>query len=299
MSIWTQIERLLLTLALILALGSPPVASAQSYVVKKSPSQFYSIGLGANIVIVPGIADPLLIEVRVVSLLETHPEFVSGKTVLELSAGCGLLSLVAAKFGARRVVAVDARPKALDCINRNAQELGLESQIETRLTPSQASADAYSAVKDGEKFDVVLLGASYQLDLTSEKPDTPLIHRVPDFSVIRDLAAHLKPGGRAILHYGDIFHHLLLVKYAESIGHSVRNHRPKTISKSELISIFNLYMARLLQSQNIISDNYWFTEADNLGSVSLKNGFSPFYPKRSKIRFQGVILVEGTIPDTP
>jgi predicted nicotinamide N-methyase len=36
-----------------------------------------------------------------------HPETVRGKAVLELGAGCGLVSLAAAMAGARRVVATD------------------------------------------------------------------------------------------------------------------------------------------------------------------------------------------------
>lgn len=53
---------------------------------------------------------------------ETHPSLVQGRTVLELGAGAGLPSIVAAALGARRVVVTDyPDPELLETMWRNVR----------------------------------------------------------------------------------------------------------------------------------------------------------------------------------
>lgn len=58
--------------------------------------------------------------------LEAHPDLVRGRTVLELGAGAGIPSLVAASLGARGVVATDyPDPDVLAALQRNVDECAL------------------------------------------------------------------------------------------------------------------------------------------------------------------------------
>jgi D-alanine-D-alanine ligase len=56
-----------------------------------------------------------------------------GERVMELGCGTGILSISAAKLGAKRVVAVDISTKALEATIYNARFNGVEKQIETRF----------------------------------------------------------------------------------------------------------------------------------------------------------------------
>ncbi len=64
-----------------------------------------------------------------------HPELVAGRRVLDFAAGCGLITLAAARAGARAVTAVDIDPFALTAIglnttlNRDSMPAGAEAII--------------------------------------------------------------------------------------------------------------------------------------------------------------------------
>ncbi|MET0235184.1 MAG: 50S ribosomal protein L11 methyltransferase [Kibdelosporangium sp.] len=57
-----------------------------------------------------------------------NPALVAGRHVLDLAAGCGVVALAAAKAGARRVVANEIDPFAIDAIALNAEVNGLAVQ---------------------------------------------------------------------------------------------------------------------------------------------------------------------------
>jgi SAM-dependent methyltransferase len=59
-------------------------------------------------------------------------EIRAGETVLDMGCGSGILSFVAAKLGAGRVIGCDANPEAVDIAVRNAERLGLADQTEFR-----------------------------------------------------------------------------------------------------------------------------------------------------------------------
>ena len=58
-----------------------------------------------------------------------HPETVRGRCVADFGAGCGVVAIAALKAGARRAVAVDIDPHALEAAKRNAALNGV--QIDT------------------------------------------------------------------------------------------------------------------------------------------------------------------------
>jgi methylase of polypeptide subunit release factors len=89
-----------------------------------------------------------------------------GNKVLDYGTGSGFLAIVAAKQGAQSVVAVDINQGAIDCASQNATTNGVANKIEFR------QGDAFSTVKDGEKFDVII--ASCPWEDAEPDPNVPL-----------------------------------------------------------------------------------------------------------------------------
>ncbi|GEM_PF-90097 len=77
-----------------------------------------------------------------------------GSEVLDVGAGCGILSVVAAK-NAGRVVAIDLNPHAVECAEINVKLNGLLGRIEVR------HGNLFKAVKPNEKFDVIIFNPPY------------------------------------------------------------------------------------------------------------------------------------------
>lgn len=84
--------------------------------------------------------------IELAGLLDVQP----GETVLDLGCGSGLLSIGAAKLGARQVIATDVDPSALAAGRQNARINGLEGRIELR------EGSWFEAVGEEERFDVII-----------------------------------------------------------------------------------------------------------------------------------------------
>lgn len=76
--------------------------------------------------------------------LSLHPEFIDGKNVVELGAGLGLPSLVAARY-ANRVLCTDIAPDAVAVVEESVKHLGLKNvytnTVDWAHLPETISAD--------------------------------------------------------------------------------------------------------------------------------------------------------------
>jgi D-alanine-D-alanine ligase-like ATP-grasp enzyme/methylase of polypeptide subunit release factors len=79
-----------------------------------------------------------------------------GERVLELGCGTGLLSIAAAKLGARRVVATDLDPQALTGTEHNARASGMEKQIEMRAGSWYDALEGATGARENERFEVIV-----------------------------------------------------------------------------------------------------------------------------------------------
>jgi release factor glutamine methyltransferase len=127
-------------------------------------------------------------------LLAENLEVKEGEEVLELGAGSGLLSIIAAKKGGK-VTATDINPHAVEAAKENAKRNKVEIEV--------LEGDLFEPVR-GRKFDLIIFNAPY----LPPSPEEPFPLRPVDYSyhssdVMKRFAKQykkfLKPGGRALI----------------------------------------------------------------------------------------------------
>jgi protein-L-isoaspartate O-methyltransferase len=77
----------------------------------------------------PGVFAPSHTSRTIAEALEIEGE----DTVIDVGCGSGVLSFVASRLGARRVVGVDLSSEAVEVATRNAERLGVEDRVEFRV----------------------------------------------------------------------------------------------------------------------------------------------------------------------
>ncbi len=148
----------------------------------------------------PGVFVPSSTSKVLAEALRVNP----GETVVDAGCGCGVLSLVAAKLGAEKVIGTDFSEAAVRCASANAQRLGLSEVAEFR------AGDLLTPV-DGLKADVLIADVSGIPDavalVTGWFPDGKGGGRTGaelPVGMLAQVADHLKPGGRVYLPTGTI-----------------------------------------------------------------------------------------------
>ncbi|MFC5286516.1 methyltransferase [Actinokineospora guangxiensis] len=122
---------------------------------------------------------------------------------LEMGSGAGVMSVLAALGGCRRVLALDLNPAAVANTLANARRHGVAERVEARLS------DLYAAVRPGERFDGIYWNPPF-FDAPAERLDGSLWHETmfdPGFAKLRrflvDGAALLTPTGHLYLWFGE------------------------------------------------------------------------------------------------
>ncbi len=77
----------------------------------------------------PSVFAPTTTSRTLADALEIEP----GDVVIDVGCGSGVLSFVAARLGAGRVIGVDLSPEAVEVAARNAEALGLSDRVEFRV----------------------------------------------------------------------------------------------------------------------------------------------------------------------
>ena len=197
-------------------------------------------------------------------LMKHNAELFSGKSVLDIGSGSGIIGLYAATLGARTVVATDVDPAAVEATRRNAEALGFADMTEVRLVPA-SDMSAYSVIRPDERFDVILSHPPFFLDLDAAEPSNFSDPGDLGLSTVRGLDDHLTPDGLAILRHGSVFYFNTVVKFARHMGYEVRSHHPLHFLPLELEIIFNYYAARLLEREDVDPNAVRFNRREDLG----------------------------------
>lgn len=269
--------------------GPTPVADHKT--TGEAPTSYTSPHLGRDITLLPGVFPPQEAEGYVLPFMEEHAHLFAGKRVYEIGTGAGLISLYAARLGATRVVCTDISAEAIACVRKNAYDLGYAEIIEPRLVPA-TDMSAYSVLAPDEVFDTIISNPPYSLDLDADR-NTALVDRGDlGFSIVRGLERHLAQDGVAALFYATLFYHDAMEKFARWSGYEVHGHTALGMAPWEMEPLFNMYLRRLLEAENVPVDAFRFYKeelpyasvVDNRGPLPLFVGGGDAAPAKRAYR---------------
>jgi HemK-related putative methylase len=148
--------------------------------------------LDLPVVVLPSVANPKVLRTGAFFASRIDARLVAANAdVLDLGTGCGICALVAARH-ARRVVGVDINPEAVRCAAVNALLNRLDARIDVR------TGDLFSPVGT-ERFDLVLFNPPFLVGTPKDARDAAWRSSDLPQRFAADLAAHLKPGGSALV----------------------------------------------------------------------------------------------------
>ncbi|MCB1020420.1 MAG: class I SAM-dependent methyltransferase [Acidobacteria bacterium] len=149
-------------------------------------------------------------------------EDLTGKRVMEIGTGSGLLSLCALQAGAAQVVATDVNPHAVANARYNAERLGLAARFDVRQVAEDAR-EAFVALRPGETFDLIVSNPPWEDANVGKIEDYALYD--PGWllleSLLDGLPERLAPDGRLWLAYGTRSGVLAVIRAANARGFPV------------------------------------------------------------------------------
>jgi len=163
------------------------------------PYTWQGRGGAFTIMLAPGVFAPTRTSFEVAEGITINP----GESVIDVGAGSGVLSFVAARLGAGRVFGTEINPKAVEMARRNAELLGL-------ATVDFREGSLFDPL-EGIRADVVIGDVSGIPDDIAAATDWfpggfsggPTGAEVP-VAMLEDSRHHLAPGGRLYLPTGSI-----------------------------------------------------------------------------------------------
>lgn len=113
--------------------------------------------------------------------LRDHPQWVAGRTVVDVGSGSGVVAIAAAQAGAARVIACDLDPLARVAVSLNAAHNGVTVELSDDLEQCLALADCVTAADI--LYDRDNLGLLARFRAGARKPAVMLADsRIPDLN---------------------------------------------------------------------------------------------------------------------
>lgn len=183
--------------------------------------------------------------------LLTSQNLATGKTVLEIGTGSGLVSLCCLHAGARSVVATDINPWAYRNAILNAQRHCVAERLSVRLVPPDQPG-AWTVIEEHEQFDVIYSNPPWQPGKPTHVEDYAFYD--PGFrlmsSILDGAPRHLNPGGRLLLSYGCREAIVKLQREAARRGYSSR-----ILDERDLTTLPNLFLPGMLIEIDVQPDS--------------------------------------------
>ena len=137
--------------------------------------------------------------------------------VLDVGTGTGVQGIVAAKRGAKKVIAIDIDDNSLENAKDNVKLHKLEKVIELR------KSDLFNNIKEDEKFDLIIS----QLPFADVDYKAPVGHFLfdADFKLherlLKDGRSHLNPKGKIFIPSGDVANEKRLNELIEEYNYKI------------------------------------------------------------------------------
>lgn len=149
------------------------------------------------------------------SYLLTHPELYHERDVLDMGSGSGVQAVVAARCGARRVLAADISPYAIRSVQRNVELLGLQNM-------ASIQSDLFDGL-DAAVFDVIIFNHPFMIGSPRDAVEGIYVTGSETLTrFFRDARKHLVPSGILIMpfsHFGDHDPRSYAARFGYSIAH--------------------------------------------------------------------------------
>jgi SAM-dependent methyltransferase len=202
-------------------------------------------GIGESLTVHPHVYVPS--DASVPAMYARFASLLSGRDVLDMGTGTGVLAILAANLGARSVVATDISPEAVANARENVRRTNTGATVCVK-----DAAPLFQAV-DGGTFDVVMFNAPWIDGEPRTRYDTARYD--PGFGVLSEFlagcAGRLRPGGAALVQLSDIGRAggadpiALLVERASASGLTVAStasidRRSRTAGGTETVYVFEL-----------------------------------------------------------
>ena len=147
----------------------------------------------------------------------------SGRDVLEIGTGTGLISVLCLLNSAKSVVATDINRAAVANAAYNAAMLCPDRLLDVRQVDPDSPA-AFAVIEDDEQFDLVISNPPWEDGVVGKPADHAYFDpgfRLMD-TLLDGLPLHLKPGGRCLLAYGNVQAIKRLISESEKRGFVVK-----------------------------------------------------------------------------
>ena len=147
---------------------------------------------GAPFLVIPSVFNPKVPRTGEFFAAQIDSTLVNrDAVVLDMGTGSGVCAVFAARY-ARRVVAVDINPAAVRCAAINTLLNDLENKVDVR------QGDLFAPVR-GERFDLVFFNPPFLRAAARDQRDRAWRSSDVAERFAAGLAAHLKPGGAALV----------------------------------------------------------------------------------------------------
>jgi 16S rRNA G966 N2-methylase RsmD len=215
--------------------GPPPEAAprrAAADAELRNANRVYVAELGAELDVFPTVFRPRN-KSGCLSAVQARP----GDTVLDIGTGTGLIGLLTARQGARRVVATDINPAAVRNARHNARRLGYGDIFEAREV-SMDDPGAFAVIAPDETFDLIVTDPPFR----NFKPQKIREYALGDenYTLLRSILAgardHLTESGRLLLFQGYREGISLTFELAEENGLQARIVCPQA-TREELLAL--------------------------------------------------------------
>lgn len=147
----------------------------------------------------------------------------SGRDVLEIGTGTGLISVLCLLNSAKSVVATDINRAAVANAAYNAAMLCPDQSLDVRQV-DRDNPGAFSVIDYGEKFDLVISNPPWEDGVVGKPADHAFYDpgfRLMD-TLLDGIPLHLKPGGRCLLAYGNVKAIERLISESKKRGFAVK-----------------------------------------------------------------------------